>query len=219
MNPHELKQIGLLAIPFVLIPSTAFVFVSLAKWLGNETGYLLGFLFYWTVWCLLVPLILLGRKDYPFLFVDKIPLFSQPNWLVAVLLIFITLVTLFMYGKGFAQSPLTLILIAIPAATINGICEEILWRGLYVKTFPDNFWLSILFPAIGFALWHLVPLQIFSEGNKFTFVLSTFFLGLAYGFIAYKTDSAKWTAISHSLNDILALSGMLAPTILGLFSK
>jgi membrane protease YdiL (CAAX protease family) len=119
-----------------------------------------------------------------------------------------------MYGKDFIKAPLTLILIAIPTATINGICEEILWRGLYIKTFPENFWLAILFPAIGFALWHLVPLQVFSEGNKIGFVLSTFFLGLAYGFIAYKTGSAKWTVISHSLNGILALSGMLAPGIL-----
>jgi membrane protease YdiL (CAAX protease family) len=121
-----------------------------------------------------------------------------------------------MYGKDFIHAPTALILIAIPTATINGICEELLWRGLYVKTFPNNFWLAILYPAIGFALWHLVPQQIFSAGNKFTFALSTFFLGLAYGFIAYKTGSAKWTAISHSLNGILALSGMIAPSVLRL---
>jgi hypothetical protein len=42
-------------------------------------------------------------------------------------------------------------------------------------------------------------------------VLSTFFLGLAYGFIAYRTGSARWTAISHSLNSILALSGSSHP--------
>jgi membrane protease YdiL (CAAX protease family) len=47
-------------------------------------------------------------------------------------------------------------------------------------------------------------------------VISTFFLGLSYGFIAYRTGSAKWTALSHSLNGILALSGMLAATILKL---
>jgi membrane protease YdiL (CAAX protease family) len=219
MNPHELEQIVLLVIPFVLIPSATFMFVSLTKWLGNETGYLLGFLFYWTVWCLLVPWILLGTNDYPCLFVDKTPLFSQPNFLSAGLLILITFVTLFMYGRDFIQASLSLILIAIPFSVINGICEEILWRGLYIKIFPDNFWLAILFPAIGFALWHLVPLQVFSEGNKFVFVLSTFFLGLAYGFIAYKTGSAKWTAISHSLNGILALSGMLAPSIIRIFFK
>ena len=128
--------------------------------------------------------------------------------------LFITLTTFFMYGKDFIKAPWTLILIAVPAATINGFCEEILWRGLYIKSFPDNFWMAILFPAIGFALWHFVPLHVFSDGNKFRFVLSTLFLGLAYGWISYRTGSTKWTTISHSLNGILALSGMLAPSIL-----
>ena len=121
-----------------------------------------------------------------------------------------------MYGRDFIRAPLTLILVAIPVATLNGLCEELLWRGLFVRAFPDNVWLAIIFPALGFALWHLVPLQVFSTENKTTFVLSTFFLGLAYGFIAYRTGSAKWTAISHSINGILALSGMIAPSILSL---
>ncbi len=183
-----------IAIPFILLPSTALVFAHASRAFGKERGYLLGFLFYWIIWCLIVPLIFLGRDGFLSLFVDNAPLFSRPNWLAAVLFIFITLITLLMYVKDFIHAPWTLILIAIPAATVNGICEEVLWRGLYVKTFPDNVWLAMIFPSIGFALWHWVPLQVFSAGNKFTFVLSTLFLGLAYGFIAYKTGSAKWTA-------------------------
>ncbi len=124
-----------------------------------------------------------------------------------------------MYGREFLRAPLNLILVAVPAATLNGLCEEILWRGLYAKMFPKNFWLAILFPAVGFALWHLVPLSVFSDGNQWAFILSTFFLGLAYGFIAYRTGSVIWTAISHSLNGILALSGMLAPSILYWFGR
>ena len=219
MNTFELTHYAPLAIPFVLIPSTAVLFLSLEKWLGKEKGYLLGFLFYWTVWCLIIPLILLGASGFLSIFVDQHPLFSQANWPSAVLFIVITLVTLFMYGKGFIKAPLNLILIAIPAAAINGICEETLWRGLYVKTFPENIWLAILFPAIGFALWHLVPQQIFSEGNRSPFIFSTFLLGLAYGFIATRTGSAEWTAISHSLNGVLALSGFIAPSIIKTFSK
>lgn len=215
----EPKQYILLVLPFALIPSAALVYSGLAKWLGREQGYLLGFLFYWAVWCLLIPLVYLGKEGFLSLFVEVTPLFSRSNWLAAVIFILITLVTLVMYGKDFAQAPLTLILIAIPAATTNGICEELLWRGLYIRAFPDNFWLAILFPAVGFALWHLVPLQVFSEGSKFTFVLSTFFLGLAYGWIAYKTGSVKWTAISHSLNGILALGGMIGPSILALLRR
>jgi membrane protease YdiL (CAAX protease family) len=57
---------------------------------------------------------------------------------------------------------------------------------------------------------------VFPAENKPTFILSTLFLGLAYGYIAYRTGSAFWTAISHSLNGVLALSGMLAPIFLKL---
>ena len=219
MYPLIPRQYALITFPFVLISTAALVFNGISKILGKETGYLLGFLYYWIVWCLFVPWFYLGKGGFFSLFVDKTPLLSRPNWWAAVFWVLVILVALVMYGKDFVQAPLTLILIAIPAATINGICEELFWRGLYVSAFPDNVWLAILFPALGFALWHLVPLQIFSAGNKWAFILSTFFLGLAYGLIAYKTGSIKWTAFSHSLNGILALSGMLAPSILTLFGR
>ena len=215
----ESRHYFLIALPFILAPSTALVFSSFSKRLGKEPGYLSGFIFYWTVWCVIVPLAYMGRDGFRSLLSDITPLLSRPNWLAAVLFITITLVTLVMYGREFIQAPLTLILIALPIATINGICEELLWRGLYVRAFPDNVWLAIFFPAIGFALWHLAPIQVFSDGNKFAFVLSTFFLGLAYGWIAYKTGSAKWTAISHSLNGVIALGGYIAPSIISLLSK
>jgi len=52
----------LLALPILLVLSTALVFVFASKWLGKEFGYLLGFVFYWLVWCLLVPLFILKRE-------------------------------------------------------------------------------------------------------------------------------------------------------------
>jgi hypothetical protein len=62
-------------------------------------------------------------------------------------------------------------------------------------------------------LWHFVPQMIYPAGNQFGFVFSTLFLGLAYGLIAYRTGSAKWTAISHSVNGALALAAPLAQII------
>jgi membrane protease YdiL (CAAX protease family) len=207
-----------LAVPFLLLSTTALVFMYAVRLLGRERGYLAGFLFYWLIWCLLIPLLLLGKKDFLALLVDSFPIFSSATWLAAASWIVITLVTLFMYGKDFVRAPVTLILIAIPVAVLNGFCEELLWRGLYVRVFPENIWLAILYPSVGFALWHLVPLSIFFEGNKYSFVLSTFFLGMVYGYIAYETGSAKWTAISHSLNGMLALGGMIASSIMKLLS-
>jgi membrane protease YdiL (CAAX protease family) len=122
-----------------------------------------------------------------------------------------------MYGGEFLAAPWMLILAAIPLATINGFCEELLWRGLYVRAFPSSPWLGMVFPAAGFALWHFAPQLVYPAENMASFVVSTLFLGLAYGFIAYRTGSAKWPAISHSLSGILALSGWLAPSLLALF--
>jgi hypothetical protein len=129
-----------IGLPFLLLPIMVGIFTFLARWLGEQAGYLLGF----------------------------------------------------------------------------GCCEEILWRGLYVRLFPRNIWMGILYPSLGFALWHFAPQVIFPAENVIGFVVSTFFLALPYGFIAYKTGSAKWTAVSHSLSGILALSGYLAPGLLKL---
>lgn len=208
----------ILAIPVLLILTTALVFRYASLTFGKEEGYLLGFGFYWCFWCLFIPWLLMG-KGFASLLTDRIPLFSQPNWLAALLWAIVTLVTLVMYGKSFVKASLALVLLAIPLATLNGFCEEILWRGMFVQAFPGNPWLGILYPAVGFALWHLAPQSVFLAENKSAFIFSTFFLGLAYGFIAYSTGSAKWTAISHSLSGILALSGFLAPSVLALLGR
>lgn len=210
----------LLPLPLVLLGTMLFVFQIGVTAFGKEIGYLLGFAWYWGIWCLGLPLAMLGWTDLVTLLQESSPLFSQRNWFAAVIFVVIMVVTLGMYGAEFSRAGAILILVAIPAAVVNGICEELLWRGLYVREFPTSPCLGILYPAVGFAAWHIAPLQIFpAVGGWFPFVTSTFFLGLAYGFIAYRSGSARWTAVSHSLNGILALSGMLAPSILALFER
>lgn len=205
-----------IVIPFFLLISTAAVFALSARFLGTEAGYLSGFCFYWLFWCLLVPRWLLGKTAFATILHDRHPLFCRPNRLAAGLWLLIMLIAVLMYAAEFSRAPLILILLAVPLATVNGLCEETLWRGLYVRCFPRNAWLAILYPSLGFALWHLAPQVIFPSENVFGFLVSTFLLALPYGYIAYRTDSAKWTAISHSLSGILALSGYLAPSLLSL---
>ncbi len=215
---HSIKSPLVIAIPFLLLPGTALVFSLSARWLGAEAGYLLGFAFYWLFWCLLVPRWLLGKVEFASILRDRVPLFCRANWLAALLWLVVTLVAVLMYAGEFVRAPLILILLAAPLATINGFCEEILWRGLYIRRFPRNPWLAIVYPSLGFALWHFAPQMIFPAENVIGFVISTFFLALPYGYVAYRTGSAKWTALSHSLSGILALSGNLAPSVLTLIA-
>lgn len=217
-EPLQITEFGkraLLALPVLLTPSTAIVFLLLSQWLGRELGYVLGFLFYWIVWCFLVPLVCLGRAGLLSLFKEQTPLFTKENWLLVVLLLSTTVGALVMYFiPDVAHIPRLLILIAIPVATINGIGEEILWRGLYVKVFPRQVLWGLVYPSVGFAIWHISPQLVFpAPGGVFSLVGSAFFLGLCYSLIAYKTGSMKWTGISHSLNGILAFGGAIAPSL------
>ena len=180
-----------------------------------------GFIFYWVIWCLLVPAIILKKEGMASLFRGENPLFRKSNWLPAALLIVIVVTTIIMYPptRLFASS-IKLLIIAIPVAIINGICEEILWRGLYVKAFQKNWVLGVFYPSIGFAFWHISPqLIVPAETGIWPFVLSTFFLGISYGLISYRTGSIKWNAISHSLGGILDFGGAIAPSIVAIFFR
>jgi hypothetical protein len=204
------------ALPLLLLLVMAGIFALSARWLGAEAGYLLGFAFYWLFWCQLVPRWLLNKAEFATILRDRAPLFCRANRLAALLWLTVTLVSVFMYAGDFLRAPLTLILLAAPLATLNSFREEILWRGLYVRQFPQNPWMAILYPSLGFALWHFAPQVIYPAENVPGFVLSNFFLALPYRYIAWRTGSAKWTVISHSLSGILALSGFLAPSVLAL---
>ena len=219
MNAINQRKLLILALPLVLYGTMYVLFTILVLWLGKEIGYLLGFAAYWLIFGLAIPACLTGKSKFRSLLKDRTPLFNSQNWMAAMLWAIVTGVTWVMYGKAFLAGSLLLILLAIPLATLNGFCEEIFWRGMFVKAFPDNPWLGIVYPAVGFAIWHFIPQSVFPADNAYSFVLSTLFLGLVYGTIAYRTGSAKWTAISHSLNGILALSGMLGSIVLGLFVK
>lgn len=53
-----------------------------------------------------------------------------------------------MYFSSFINAPILLIIVAVPAAIINGIFEEILWRGLYIKTFPKKLFSGFIYPSM-----------------------------------------------------------------------
>lgn len=74
--------------------------------------------------------------------------------------------------------------------------------------FPGQLWLALLYPSIGFALWHLAPQSIFPStwrGGRVAFVAQAGFLGLLYGWVANSTGVILWTAMSHILIDFSAL--------------
>ena len=198
------KRNFLRILPVLLILSTASVFRQAARWFGNDVGYLTGFGFYW-IWCWSVPLILWGKGGIKKVFTSDVSLFRKENWLVTLVLCLTILGAVWMYFiPNLSRVSLWIVLFS-PVAILNGTSEEILWRGVYVKAFGNNPIGARIYPALGFAISHISPLQIVpARTGTIPFLFSAFFLGLAFGWVAYKTKSAKWTAITHSLMGLLA---------------
>ncbi len=84
----------------------------------------------------------------------------------------------------------------------------------------ENPFLACLYPAIGFSLAHIAPQMVFpAEGGMVPFTISTLFLGLAYGWVTYRTGSARWTAITHSVIGLLAFGEPISISIVRLIFR
>jgi uncharacterized protein len=103
----------------------------------------------------------------------------------------------------------------IPIVLLNGVREELLYRGLFLKKFevklgPKS---SNLLQAIIFSLSHSVAGVGLNSYTPFIWalVIFTFALGLAWGYIMQRTDSIIGSVLFHAGTDI--------PVFIGIFSN
>jgi membrane protease YdiL (CAAX protease family) len=98
-------------------------------------------------------------------------------------------------------------LILIFMAFANGILEEILWRGVYFTLFPDNIRWGFVWPTLWFALWHLAPGSVSVSFSPWVLMAGAVVFGACWGWIAMKTDSIRWSALSHTLTALVRVLG------------
>ncbi len=198
----------ILIAPWLLIGTTYLVYQFLARRYGVKGGYLGGFIFYWIVWGVLVPLAMLGPLTLHDLLAPGSP-FGNPWWLGTFCLLGPPLVSLWtIFPNAVRKASTRLILLSAILAIVNGTLEEVFWRGVFTATFPQNFWLGVLYPSVGFALWHFVPQSLFPSkgpGGRTALAIGAGFLGLLWGWVVYSTGSIFWVAVSHILVDFSAL--------------
>ena len=103
----------------------------------------------------------------------------------------------------------------IPIVLLNGVREELLYRGLFLKKFKPKLGLktSNLLQAIIFSLSHSVAGVGLNAYTPFIWILVifTFSLGLAWGYIMQRTDSVLGSILFHAGTDI--------PVFIGIFSN
>jgi membrane protease YdiL (CAAX protease family) len=205
------NQVTLLIAPTLLLATTSPVYQLLERRYGKKWSYLGGFLFYWTAWCLLFPLALLGPQRLLGLFHGVSSPFGHPWWLGAFCLLAPPLVAfIFLFPAALRRASTRLVFVSALLALVNGPLEVVLWRGASLTLFPGQFWLTLLYPSLGFAVFHLAPMSVVAptgrgRWGKAALVAQVCFLGLVWAWVANNTGSILWTAVAHILIDFSAL--------------
>jgi membrane protease YdiL (CAAX protease family) len=199
------RRLALLVAPAAVLGSMYLVFLAASRLVPAEYAVFAGLPFYWLVWCLLFPLWVVGRKGLARMFAPSPHPLGRPaalGLLFLVLPVFMTVsyTAAILLDGGLPTVPLAAVAIAATIALCNGTGEEILWRGTYCVGHRGALVPGYLFPAVGFAFWHLAALP-FSEhdlpGGLSFYVLGGLALGLMWGWVTRRSGSIRGAVVSH----------------------
>lgn len=118
----------------------------------------------------------------------------------------------FVFIPKFADAYIPIIAVSILIGMVIGVTEELLWRGGYVRLFPEDIWLNTVYPSVMFGLWHIAPQSVQTStlpGGAASFVLYALVLGLSYAYYARKTGSIRWCTVLYCIHDALGLGAFV----------
>jgi membrane protease YdiL (CAAX protease family) len=104
---------------------------------------------------------------------------------------------------------LSLMPIVVTFVLLNGLKEELWFRGIFLKKFETflGVWPSNILTAFVFAVAHI---GVEYTPVLFVFIGITFLLGLAWGYVMHKTDSIIGSALFHAAMDIVVVLGIFS---------
>jgi uncharacterized protein len=203
------RRIVLLAVPPLLVVVMCVTFRTLAAVLGQKVGYFASFLFYWLVWCALIPTLLLGTHGVRKVFSSVRQPLGRPAW-GGVLALAVPLVLGYGYAfpRAIPRADVGILVTSACLALVNGTLEELLWRGTFAAAFPASAFLGSLYPSFWFAVWHYAPQSLFQNrapGGATSLVFVAGGVGLLWSWLARRTGSTRATTLSDVLFDFSGL--------------
>lgn len=213
-----MKKIALILAP-ILVPVSVYLVLTWTGDLHHMVSFSLGYGLYWLGWCIAFPVWLIGWDGLKKALARVPKPFGKPA-LLGIIVLAVPIILSFLFTGPFEgerdlwpESTLLMMLIAVPMSIWNGLLEEILWRGTFIKIFPKKWILGTIYPAIGFGAWHLGPFlatEPWSLGQVSILVVGGSILGFCWNYISMKTGSIRYAAYSHILANIALFTALSA---------
>ena len=102
-------------------------------------------------------------------------------------------------------------IIIIFVSIINGVIEELYWRGIYLKEFENNIFIGLFLSSILFGTWHISLWYlkgIIYHGGFMSLVGGAFLMGLLWSFSSRKLKNINYCICVHILVNIFAFTGL-----------
>ena len=199
--------------PIVLVLIVIATFRAAIAMFGEHTGQLAGFGVYWLLGGLVFPLLILGGSGYAELFAPRHVQWTKPLRVAAALLaVPAAFGFLFVFPYLFPMDDFQVLAAVAAYALVNGTLEEVFWRGTFATAFKTNPWLGVVYPAMAFGIWQLVPWMFFPTWPLVPALVVfgvAFGVGLLYNWVAWRTGTIRWTAISHVLTNLSGIGALL----------
>ena len=202
------KQIIAFVIPIVIIASMYPIFNLLAGAIANDRiAWYLGLMTYWLIWGLIFLFMIIGKKEIKSLIRPKKP--TKTIILpISIILLGALAARLLVPGIEYEKPSVWIFILLLSTCFGNGFFEEVLWRGVYFKLFPDKIFYRMIWPSIWFGIWHYVPVSI--HNNELTgligMIIGPILMGLVLSYLTKKTNTLWWTIIAHTVGGIIMVS-------------
>jgi membrane protease YdiL (CAAX protease family) len=108
-------------------------------------------------------------------------------------------------GMEYRKPALWVFILLLSTNLGNGFFEELLWRGVYLKLFPQNILWGWIWPSVWFALWHYAPGSISPDGNPWGLMIGSGMMGFYFGFLARHTGTIWWTILAHAIGGFIMI--------------
>ena len=196
------QKIAIIA-PLVLVAVMYPIFQLLAGVFKENwrVEWWLGLFIYWMVWGGIFPWLLIGKEGLKSVIKPQ-KLTTQTFFFVLFLVVMSSLYH-FVPGMAYQKQNLLAYTLLVSSCFGNGFFEEVLWRGVYLELFPDNFLFRVVWPTIWFALWHYAPGSVSPSGNVVGLMIGAGLMGFYLTYIAKKTKTIWWTILAHTLGGLV----------------